>query len=78
MLWELARKEKDVQEAVKLVEPRMTLVLNDGSTTRQLLSEKRQLTVVSNNATVIGILVESHVVNFLALDIFYSVKYNVV
>lgn len=79
-----ARQEGDAKArmaraALQLIEPGMTLVINDGSMAAILgamLSEKRPLTVITNNAAVIDSLKAEPGITLIALGGVYSAKYN--
>ncbi|WP_425101111.1 DeoR/GlpR family DNA-binding transcription regulator [Tropicibacter sp. S64] len=65
--------------ALDLIEPGMTVMINDGSMTAvlgQMLPQKRPLTVITNNAAVIDALKAESGVTLIALGGTYSAKYN--
>lgn len=65
--------------ALKLIEPGMTVIINDGSTAGilgELLSEKRPLTVITNNMAVINELHSKQGITLIALGGVYSKKFN--
>lgn len=76
-----ATKEKRLiaQAAFNLIEPGMTIIINDGSTADllgELLPEKRPLTVITNNMAVINELSSKKGVTLIALGGVYSQKFN--
>ncbi|MFW2543724.1 DeoR/GlpR family DNA-binding transcription regulator [Primorskyibacter sp. 2E107] len=65
--------------ALDLIEPGMTVMINDGSMTAvlgQMLVQKRPLTVITNNAAVIDTLRGENGITLIALGGAYSAKYN--
>lgn len=65
--------------ALQLVEPGMTVMINDGSmaaTLGQRLIEKRPLTVITNNAAVMDALRGEAGITLIALGGVYSAKFN--
>ncbi|MCC5954585.1 MAG: DeoR/GlpR transcriptional regulator [Natronohydrobacter sp.] len=67
------------QTAADLVEPGMTVIINDGSMAAVLgqhLVRKRPLTVITNNAAVIDMLRSEAGITLIALGGVYSVKFN--
>ena len=76
---DLSAKEAMTLEALELVEPGMTVLVNDGSMAAHLgarLVEKRPLTVITNNAAVIDALRSEPGITLIALGGAYSAKYN--
>ena len=74
-----ASKDRMTTEALKLVEPGMTVMVNDGSTAAVLgrrLVEKRPLTVITNNGAVIDALRDEAGITLIALGGTYSAKFN--
>lgn len=72
-------KQKMARAALKLVEPGMTVMINDGSMAAVLggmLLEKRPLTVITNNAVIIDELKGENGINLIALGGTYSAKFN--
>ncbi|PLW76463.1 DeoR/GlpR family DNA-binding transcription regulator [Cohaesibacter celericrescens] len=72
-------KERMAREALKLIEPGMTVMINDGSMSAvlgSLLTEKRPLTVITNNESIIDALRGEAGITLLALGGIYSAKYN--
>jgi DeoR/GlpR family transcriptional regulator of sugar metabolism len=80
------RERRDAEEkrciaraAADLIEPGMTVLINDGTTAgllAELLPEKRPLTVITNNMAAIGALWNANGINLLALGGNYSRKFN--
>ncbi|CUH79764.1 transcriptional regulator, DeoR family [Tropicibacter naphthalenivorans] len=67
------------QAALDLVEPGMTVMINDGSTAAILgrgLLEKRPLTVITNNAAIIDALRDETGLTLIALGGVFSPKFN--
>ncbi|MFD2650846.1 DeoR/GlpR family DNA-binding transcription regulator [Brucella rhizosphaerae] len=65
--------------ALELIEPGMTVMINDGSTAAVLgsmLIEKRPLTVITNNAVIIDTLKGEGGINLIALGGVFSAKFN--
>jgi DeoR/GlpR family transcriptional regulator of sugar metabolism len=74
-----AAKERMCDAALALVEPGMTVMINDGSTAAVLgrrLVEKRPLTVITNNAAVIDALRDESGITLITLGGTYSAKFN--
>jgi DeoR/GlpR family transcriptional regulator of sugar metabolism len=74
-----AAKSAMASAALDLVEPGMTVIINDGSMAAVLgarLVEKRPLTVITNNAAVMDALRGEHGVTLIALGGAYSAKFN--
>ncbi len=74
-----AAKLRMARAALELVEPGMTVMVNDGSMAAVLgglLLEKRPLTVITNNAVIIDALKGENGVNLIALGGVYSAKFN--
>jgi DeoR/GlpR family transcriptional regulator of sugar metabolism len=72
-------KARMARAALALVEPGMTLMVNDGSTAALLgrgLVEKRPLTVITNNAATLDHLRDQPGMTLIALGGTYSAKYN--
>lgn len=72
-------KARMARAALELVEPGMTVMVNDGSMAGllgSLLPEKRPLTVISNNAAVIDRLRGEAGITLIALGGVYSSKFN--
>lgn len=72
-------KQVITQAAVDLVEPGMTVMVNDGSMAAVLgeaLATKRPLTVITNNAAVIDRLKGENGITLIALGGVYSPKFN--
>lgn len=72
-------KEAISQTALKLIEPGMTVIVNDGSTAAVLgrkLTEIRSLTVITNNDAVISALKGRPNANLITLGGVYSGRYN--
>lgn len=80
------RERRDTDEkrgiaraAAELIEPGMTVLVNDGTTAgflAELLPDKRPLTVITNNMAAIGTLWNASGINLLALGGAYSRKFN--
>jgi DeoR/GlpR family transcriptional regulator of sugar metabolism len=65
--------------ALELIEPGMTLMINDGSMAAVLgamLPQKRPLTVITNNAAIIEALKLENGIKLIALGGVYSAKFN--
>jgi len=65
--------------ALELIEPGMTVMINDGSTAAVLgglFPEKRPLTVITNNAVIIDELKGESGINLIALGGVFSPKFN--
>lgn len=76
---DLGAKETMTLAALDMVEPGMTVMVNDGSMAAHLgarLVEKRPLTVITNNAAVIDALRAEPGITLIALGGIYSPKYN--
>ncbi|MBV2143045.1 DeoR/GlpR family DNA-binding transcription regulator [Falsochrobactrum sp. TDYN1] len=72
-------KLRMARAALELVEPGMTVMINDGSTAAVLgtmLREKCPLTVITNNAVIIDNLKGESGINLIALGGVYSSKFN--
>lgn len=72
-------KRRIARAAAELVEPGMTILINDGTTAGLLaerLAERRPLTVITNNLAVIEKLSEAPGITLLALGGTYSRKFN--
>lgn len=72
-------KERIASEALKLIEPGMTIIINDGSMASVLgsmLITKRPLTVITNNAAIIDALRNQNGIYLIALGGNYSPKFN--
>lgn len=72
-------KERMARAALELVEPGMTVIVNDGSMAAvlgALLVEKRPLTVITNNAAIMDALKGVNGANLIALGGTYSAKFN--
>ncbi|SNS24927.1 transcriptional regulator, DeoR family [Antarctobacter heliothermus] len=74
-----AAKTAMAQAALRLIEPGMSVMINDGSMAANLgkaLSAKRPLTVITNNAAVIDALRTEAGITLIALGGVYSAKFN--
>ncbi|MBI1172845.1 DeoR family transcriptional regulator [bacterium] len=74
-----AAKARMARAALELVEPGMTLMVNDGSMAAVLgamLPERRPLTVITNNAAIIDGLKSENGITLIALGGIYSAKFN--
>ena len=74
-----AAKARIARTALHLVEPGMTLMVNDGSTAAvfgAMLPQKRPLTVITNNAAIIDALRGESGITLIALGGIYSSKFN--
>ena len=72
-------KERMARAALALVEPGMTVIINDGSMAAMLgamLTERRPLTVITNNDAVIDALKAEAGITLIALGGTYSTKFN--
>ena len=72
-------KQAIAQEALKLVEPGMSIIVNDGSTAAVLgkhLVGARPLTILTNNGAVIDELKDQSGITLIALGGWYTPKYN--
>jgi DeoR/GlpR family transcriptional regulator of sugar metabolism len=70
---------KMANAALELVEPGMTIMINDGSMSAVLgacLVEKRPLTVITNNAAIIDTLKSESGITLISLGGEYSAKFN--
>ncbi len=76
---ETGAKAAMAEAALELVDPGMTVVINDGSMAAFLgarLAEKRPLTVITNNAAVMDALRPEPGITLIALGGTYSTKFN--
>jgi len=67
------------QEALFMVEPGMTIMVNDGSMAAvfgEMLLQKRPLTVITNNAAIMERLKGENGITLIALGGIYSAKFN--
>ncbi|TYC78321.1 DeoR/GlpR transcriptional regulator [Stappia sp. BW2] len=74
-----AAKERMARAALELIEPGMTVMINDGSMAAVLgsmLPEKRPLTVITNNAAILDGLRDEPGITLLGLGGVYSAKFN--
>jgi DeoR/GlpR family transcriptional regulator of sugar metabolism len=72
-------KERIARQALSLIEPGMTVMVNDGSMSAVLgsmLPQQRPLTVITNNQAIISTLLGEAGITLLALGGIYSSKYN--
>ncbi len=72
-------KARMARAAAALVEPGMTVMVNDGSMAAELaapLLDRAPVTVITNNAALIDALRETPAVRLIALGGVYSAKYN--
>jgi|TARA_R110001583_G_scaffold45152_3_gene142620 DeoR/GlpR family transcriptional regulator of sugar metabolism len=72
-------KERMALEALELVEPGMTVMVNDGSMAAvlgKMLSRKKPLTVITNNASILEVLKFEKGIDLIALGGMYSSKFN--
>ncbi|WCN08867.1 DeoR/GlpR family DNA-binding transcription regulator [Marinomonas mediterranea] len=72
-------KERMAVQALTLVEPGMTVMVNDGSMAAvlgKLLPTKKPLTVITNNAAIMEALKFENGIDLIALGGKYSAKYN--
>ncbi len=72
-------KQAMAQAALQLIEPGMSVMINDGSmaaTLGQMLVDRRPLTVITNNAAVIDALRDEAGIRLIALGGVYSAKFN--
>jgi len=72
-------KERMAEQALTLVEPGMTVMVNDGSMAAvlgKLLPSKKPLTVITNNAAIMEALKFENGIDLIALGGEYSAKYN--
>lgn len=72
-------KERMAEQALLLVEPGMTVMVNDGSMAAvlgKLLPGKKPLTVITNNAAIMEALKFENGIDLIALGGAYSAKYN--
>lgn len=78
-LQDIDAKTRLAGAALELVEPGMTVMINDGSTAAvlgSLLPARRPLSVITNNAAVIDRLREEPGITLIALGGVYSAKFN--
>ncbi|MGY3439909.1 DeoR/GlpR family DNA-binding transcription regulator [Marinovum sp. KMM 9879] len=76
---DMAAKDAMAEAALGLIEPGMTVMINDGSMAAALgrrCPEKRPLTVISNNAAVLEALRDEAGITLIATGGAYSAKYN--
>lgn len=76
---DLDAKLRMAEAALELIEPGMTVMVNDGSMAAELgalLVRKRPLTVITNNAAVIDCLKGEAGITLIALGGVYSAKFN--
>ena len=74
-----AEKAQMADAALALIEPGMTVMINDGSMAAVLgarLTQKRPLTVISNNVAIIDALKMENGISMIALGGIYSAKFN--
>ncbi|SNY91647.1 transcriptional regulator, DeoR family [Cohaesibacter sp. ES.047] len=72
-------KDRMARQALSLIEPGMTVMINDGSMSAVLgsmLPQRRPLTVITNNQAVISDLLGEAGITLLALGGIYSAKFN--
>ncbi|MBY3468690.1 DeoR/GlpR transcriptional regulator [Rhizobium laguerreae] len=72
-------KNRMAEAALELIEPGMTVMINDGSMASilgDMLVSKRPLTVITNNAAIIDRLKAESGINLIAVGGTYSVKFN--
>ncbi|OYX42592.1 MAG: DeoR family transcriptional regulator [Rhodobacterales bacterium 32-67-9] len=72
-------KRRLARAALEMVEPGMTVLVNDGTTASvlaEMLPEKRPLTVITNNLAAIEALTDAPGITLLALGGTYSRKFN--
>lgn len=72
-------KRRMAEAALELVEPGMTVMINDGSMASilgEMLVSKRPLTVITNNASIIDSLKVESGINLIAVGGSYSSKFN--
>lgn len=72
-------KARIAAQAANFVEPGTSVLVDDGSTTQRLvpyLVDKRPLTVITNSASVIAGLTDTHGIDLIALGGTYSRKFN--
>ncbi len=72
-------KTRMARAALALVEPGMSVMINDGSTAAVLgamLPQKRPLTVITNNAAILDTLKGESGITLIALGGIYSAKFN--
>jgi DeoR/GlpR family transcriptional regulator of sugar metabolism len=72
-------KERMALEALELVEPGMTVMVNDGSMAAVLgsiLPRKKPLTVITNNVSILEVLKFEKGIDLIALGGMYSSKFN--
>lgn len=78
-LQDSAAKSRMARAAMELVEPGMTVMINDGSMASLLgarLADKAPLTVITNNAAVLDHLKDAPRVTLIALGGVFSAKFN--
>lgn len=76
---DVADKTRVARAALQLIEPGMTVMINDGSTVALLgdmIEEKRPLTVITNNCALIDTLRGAPGITLIALGGVYSPKFN--
>jgi DeoR/GlpR family transcriptional regulator of sugar metabolism len=76
---DLAAKARMARAALELIEPGMTIIINDGSMASVLggaVEEKRPLTVITNNGAIIDRLRGAAGVSLIALGGVFSAKFN--
>lgn len=72
-------KSRMARAALKLIEPGMTVIINDGSMASVLgamIAEKRPVSVITNNAAIVDSLKSESAVTLIALGGTYSSKFN--
>lgn len=72
-------KERIAHQALSLIEPGMTVIINDGSMSAMLgsmLTQQRPLTVITNNQAILDALQGKAGITLLAVGGIYSAKYN--
>ncbi|GAB5376341.1 MAG: DeoR/GlpR family DNA-binding transcription regulator [Acuticoccus sp.] len=75
----VAEKRRIARAAARFVEPGMSVMVDDGSTSQLLaphLAEARPLTVITNNLAVIEVLAGAGGINLIAIGGTYSRKFN--
>lgn len=76
---DLAAKTRMARAALELIEPGMTIIINDGSMAAVLggaVEEKRPLTVITNNGAIIDRLRGAAGMSLIALGGVFSAKFN--
>ncbi len=76
---DIAHKTRVAREALQLIEPGMTVMINDGVTAALLgdmLEERRPLTVITNNCAIIDRLRGLAGITLISLGGIYSSKFN--